>query len=94
MVRGDIAVTNLLRIQQTRLNFAWRSPGRLFYFCLSWCHSTWLGKPGLQQSCQGCLQCWAHCNFAIGRRLPANKESSYSRAANARVIPLHDNNHW
>jgi hypothetical protein len=24
MARGDIAVTNLLRIQQTRLNFAWR----------------------------------------------------------------------
>jgi hypothetical protein len=34
VVRGDIAVTNLLRIQQTRLNFAWRSPERLFYFCL------------------------------------------------------------
>jgi hypothetical protein len=30
--RGDIAVTNLLRFQQTSLNFAWRSPGRLFYF--------------------------------------------------------------
>jgi hypothetical protein len=57
VVRGDIAVTNLLRIQQTRLNSAWRSPGRSFYFCLSWCHSIWLGKPGLQQSCQGCLQC-------------------------------------
>jgi hypothetical protein len=52
VVRGDIAVTNLLRFQQTRLNFAWRSPGRLFYFAFPGVIQFGRGKPALQQSCQ------------------------------------------
>jgi hypothetical protein len=52
VVRGDIAVTNLLRIQQTRPDFAWRSPGRLFYFAFPGVIQFGRGKQALQQSCQ------------------------------------------
>jgi hypothetical protein len=74
VVRGDIAVTNLLRIQQTRPDFAWRSPGRLFCFAF----------PSVIQFGRG--------ETGVAAKL-SEQESRYSRAANACVIPLYDDNH-